>query len=97
MPNEDTGLTEEDGRLTGGGNRPGAIVEVTNVVMEVTDVVMEVTDEVMEVAEVAARIVPLAGDAVVSMGIDVKVPESTSLVEVRMVLMVGINWDIRRA
>ena len=45
--------------------------------MEVTDVVMEVTDEVMEVAEVAALIVTLARDAVVSMGIDGKVPEST--------------------
>ena len=45
--------------------------------MKVTDVVVEVTDEVMEVAEVAALIVPLAGDAVVSMGIDGKVPEST--------------------
>ena len=44
--------------------------------MEVTDVVMEVTDEVMKVAEVAALIVTLAEDAVVSMGIDGKVPES---------------------
>ena len=75
--------------MSGGGSRPGVVVKVT-------DVVMEVTDEVMEVAEVAALIVPLAGDAVVSMGIDGKVPESTSLVEARMVLVVGINWGVTR-
>ena len=73
--------------MSGGGSRPG-------VVMEVTDVVMEVTDEVMEVAKVATLIVPLAGYSVVSMGIDGNVPESISLVEAGMVLVFGTNWSV---
>ena len=74
--------------MSGGGSRP-------DVVVEVTDVVMEVTEEVIEVAEVAALIVPLAGDAVVSMGIDGNVPESISLVEAGLVLVVGTNWGVK--
>ena len=59
--------------------------------MEVTDVVMEVTDEVMDVAEMTTLILPLAGDAVVGMGINGNVPESTTLVEAGMGLVVGTN------
>lgn len=57
--------------------------------MEVSDVVLGVTDVGVEVAEVAALIVPLAGNAVVNMGIDGDVPESVSLVAAGM--MVDIN------
>ena len=37
---------------------------------------------------------PLAGYSVVSMGIDGNVPESITLVEAGMVLVLGTNWGV---